>query len=78
MGTLSTCTYIHSEQGVPVCGIGLQNAFVGGSALLVQELLTRVLWYLLCQVALLVFTFSVLSFSAELLLLLSLVTLPGR
>lgn len=68
MGNLSTCTFIRYERGVPACGSDHQN--VGGSALLLQKLLTSILWYLLSQVTLLVLTFSVFSFCAELLLLL--------
>lgn len=72
VGSLSTCTPIHYERGVPVCGSGLQNALVGGSALHLRELLTRIQWYLLSQVTLLVLTFSVFYFSAGLSLLLRL------
>lgn len=64
MENMITCTSsICYERGVLVCGSELQNVFVGGSALLLQELLTRILWYLLSQVALLFLTFSVFFFS---------------
>lgn len=49
-------------------------------ALLLQKLSTRIFWYLFSHVAFLVLTFSVFSFSAELLLLLRVLLhwLPGK